>query len=337
MTVRGVVWLLIWAAWAVAGCSSPVRPTGTVESMDVQVSVRPDGGLDVREVLRVSPAANRVALRRVVESPYADTVTFRTASVDARPIESGASGFVVDPADTRRGSQLSARWDLDPAPAATTLGLEYVVASAVAVRQPRGRLEWPVLQADRGFDVGPVTITLQVPEGIAIYDGTGMAEPGWVVDLVPGQVVARRDRVAATESATLLAVFDVDRSRVRQGEWEWNLDRREQYRFALISAGLFILVVGVGILGQLRVQYPPVRADGSDDARRASRADRQMLARGLRLSAIVGLVVAAASAVVAHQWLSGLGPALQLIPGSIAFVSVMFLAAAFWYRRSSRV
>ncbi|MCC7042859.1 MAG: hypothetical protein IT183_03295 [Acidobacteria bacterium] len=337
MMVRGVAGLLAWAALAVVGCSSTATPTGTVESMDVQVSVRPDGGLDVRETLRVAPSANRVALRRVVESPYADTVTFRTASVDARPVESGASGFVVDPADTRSASRLVARWDLDPAPAAMTLGLDYGVTSAVGVRQPRGRLEWPVLRSDRGFDVGPVTITLQVADGVALYDGTGMAEPGWVVELFPGRVVAQRDRVAATESATLLAVFDVDRSRVRQGEWEWNLDRREQYRFALISAGLFILVVGVGILGQLRVQYPPVRAGASDDARRVSRADRQMLARGLRLSAVVGLVVAAASAIVAYQWLSGLGPALQLIPGSIAFVSVMFLAAAFWYRRGSRV
>jgi hypothetical protein len=337
MTRRVTTGLLLWLVCVAAGCVGPQTTTGTVESMDVQITVRPDGGLDVHETLRAAPAGNRLELARLVESPYADGVAFRTAAVDGQPVEPGASGFRVEQAEIRSGGRLVARWDRDAAPAAVTLDLAYDVAAAVAVRQPRGRIEWPVLRADRGFDVGPVTITLQVPDGVHIYDGTGMAEAGWGVELFPGRVVARRDRVAAAESATLLAVFDVDRSRVRQGQWEWDLDRREQYRFALIAAGLFILVVGVGILGQLRLQYPPVRADASVEARSASRADRQMLSRGLRLSAIVGLCVALASWLAARQWLPGLGPALQWIPGSIAAVSLMFLAASAWYRRGRHV
>lgn len=319
--------LLVAAALVAAGCSAPPAMVGVVESMDVHVTVRPDGGLDVREVMWVAPTDRRVELTRVVGSPYADAVTFRAPSTDSGVVES-----VEEQGETR----FVAEWRRDT-DVTTTVGLNYEVLSAVGVRRPRGHLEWPVLEAGRGFDVGSVSITLDVPDGAHIYDGTGMAEAGWIVEVASGRITARREHVAADESATLLAVFDVDRSRVRQGAWEWNLDRQEQYRFALIAAGLFILVIGAGILAQLRVQYPPVKADSADDARLAFRADRQMLFRGLRLSAVVGLVVAAMSAFAAHQWLSGLGPALQLIPGSMAFVSVLFLLAAFWYRRDSRV
>lgn len=322
--------LILSVGLAAAGCSQPVTTTGAVESIDVRVAVLQDGGLDVRETLRVAPAANRLHVRRVIESPYADAVAFRAASIDGQRVEPGVPGLTIEDDDAHR---LVADWERDPAPAAMILALDYGVTSAVGVRQPRGRLEWPVLAAGRGFDVGLVTITLEVPDGVHIYDGTGMAEAGWTVEILPGRVTARRSHVAAGEAATLLAVFDVDRSLVRQGEWEWNLDRRDQYRFALVSAGLFILVVGAGILGQLRVQYPPAPASAPDDVRRASRADRQMLARGLHLSAVVGLIVAAVSSVAAHRWLSGLGQALQWIPGSLGFVSVVFLVASYWYGR----
>jgi hypothetical protein len=96
---------------------------------------------------------------------------------------------------------------------------------------------------------------------------------------------------------------------------------------------LFILVIGVGVLTQLRVQYPPVPATASPETRQTSRATRRMLSRGLGLSSGVGAVFAVVSAAAAHQWLSGLGPALQFIPASVAAVSLMFVVAAWWYRR----
>lgn len=325
--------LLVWLVLAATGCTlTPPEVAGTVDFMDVHVTVRADGSLSVRETLRMAPADNRVAITRVIESPYADAVSYRAASVDGQPVEGGQPSVAIEGNDRR----LVVSWRRETE-ATTTFGLDYDLTSAVGVRRPRGQIELPVLAARRGFDVGSVRITLDVPEGAHVYDGTGMAEAGWVVEVASGRVTARRERVSADEAATLLAVFDVDRSRVRQGDWEWNLDRREQYRFALISAGLFIVVVGAGILAQLRLQYPPVKADAPEEARQQSRADRQMLARGLRLSAVAGLGVAALSAFAARQWLSGLGPALQLIPGSMGFVSLMFLAAAYWYRRGSRV
>jgi len=325
------VGMLVWLVTGTAGCAAPAEiVTGTVELVDVQAVVRPDGGLDVRETLRLLPDEGRLDWSRTVHSPYADGVTYRSASVDGAPIAPGAGEFLVED----DGGRMVVNWRPEVVPdPATTLVLEYSLRSAVAVRQPRGHLEWPVLAAGRGFDANVVSITLDVPGTTFIYDGTGMGEAGWAVEVSGDRVSARREGVASSETATLIAVFDVDRSRVQQGEWEWNLDRQQQYRLALIAAGLFILVVGAGILGQLRFQYPPVRADAPADVRRASHADRQMLTRGLRVSGLVGLALAIVSALAAERWLSGLGPMLQSIPASIAIVSVWFLVASWWYGR----
>ena len=325
------VWVLVCMVAGATGCgATPVVFTGTVEAMDVRAVVRPDGGLDVQETLRLTPDGGGLRLHRIIHSPYADGVEYRSASIDGQPLEPGAGGFIVHD----DGGRMVVDWQRDPAEGpATTVVLEYSLASAVAVRHPRGHLEWPVLTAARGFDVGVVSLLLDVPDGAFIYDGTGMGEAGWTVDVTDGRVTAHRDGVAATDAATLIAVFDVDRSRVRQGEWEWNLDQQEQYRLALVAAGLFILVVGAGILGQLRFQYSPVPADAPAEAQRASQADRQMLTRGLRVSALVGLALALVSALVAARWLPGLGPMLQSIPASIAVVSLWFLIASWWYGR----
>jgi hypothetical protein len=313
-----------------AACGEPPAPTiGTVASIDVRGVVRPDGSVDVRERIEVAPSSNAVRFTRTVRTPYGDDVAFTSATVDGQPLEAGAAGFSV----AEPGEALRTMWQREQVVAPIVLELNYTIASAVGVREPRGRLEWPVLAAARDFAADQVTISLDVPQGSHIYDGTGMAEAGWLVEVAGGRITARRAGVAAAEAATLLAVFDVDRSRVRQGAWEWNLDRREQYRFALIAAGLFILVVGAGILGQLRLQYPPLRAGASAEAHDASRADRRMLSRGLRVSAAVGLVVAACAAGAAHRWLPGLGMELQAIPGSMALVSLAFAVAGWWYGR----
>ncbi len=332
MTGRPAVgWLLAFVLLSAACEGGPPATVGTVASIDVRGVVRPDGSLDVSERIELAPASNVVRFTRTIHSPYGDDVVFAAAMADGQRVEPGAAGFSV--AD--RGESFRVTWQREPAAAPTVLELDYTIASAVGVRQPRGRLEWPVLAASRDFAVDRVTVTLDVPQGSHIYDGTGMAEAGWLIEVADGRVTARRTDVAAGDAATLLAVFDVDRSRVQQGVWEWNLDRREQYRFALISAGLFILVVGAGVLGQLRVQYPPVRSGATAEAHDAARADRRMLSRGLRVSAAVGLVVAACAAGAAYRWLPGLGLELQAIPGSMALVSIAFAVAGWWYGRNS--
>ena len=312
-------------------CTTPPATNAALSSFDARIVVRPDGNLHVTETLAVAPdASGAVALDRVVRSPRADGVSFESFAVDGVPVTAGSSGLSVQPTGDA-GIHLSWRPEVAQAPAAVTL--TYRVDRAVAVHQPRGRLEWPLLLAGEPHDVGAARLKLVLPDDVVTYDGTGMAESGWTVALTSDGLEARHADVPAGAAATLLAVFDVDRTQVRQGQWEWNHDRQQQFFPALVSGGLFVLVIGAGVLAQLRVQYPPVRADAEAERRRASMADRQMLARGLRTSALVSVPVAAIAAAASHYWLRGLGPAVQVIPASVAVVAVMFLIAAWWYGR----
>ncbi len=323
------LWLWIALAMACGAAGERVATTGTIDTFDVHVAVRADGGLDVRETLRVTPDAGTIDVRRAIASRTADAVEFGAASIDGEALAPGIAGLTVDGGAT----PLVVSWQRDGVQAPATLELTYAVTSAVGVRRPRGELAWPVLDGRLGVGVGAVTVALDVPDGSPIYEGTGMAEAGWTVEVAGAQVIARRDHVAAGESATLLAVFDVDRTVVRRGEWEWNLDRQEQYALALVSGGIFILIIGVGILALLRLQYPPVPASADAEVRASARATRRMVSRGLVVSGVVTLVFAGAFAMVASVWLTGLGPALQAIPASSGVVALMFLAAGWWYGR----
>lgn len=323
------LWLLLMALLASVACGAPPIATGTVETLSTRIEVGTDGNLDVHDAFIIAPDdSRRIAFHRVVHSLYADRITFVGASVDDRPIEPGADGLAVE----HRAGRVNVRWQPDARLShPVRLTLSYRVTAAVAVREPRGRIEWPVLTSDRGFAIGAANIALELPDGVRTYDGTGMAEAGWSVALTPRGVTARRETVADDESATLLAVFDVDRAFVAQPQWEWDQDRQQQFLPALVAASLFILIIGAGVLVQMRVQYPPAPAGASDDTRRAVRANRQMLARGLWMAGWIGVAFAAMCAAIAHAWLSGLGLAVQAIPGSMAIVSVAFLLASVWY------
>lgn len=317
---------------ALAGCGRVPATTATIDGLQTVVEVRPDGGLDVRETFAVARGAGAdLVFHRVVTSPRADALRFVSAAIDDEPVATGTSGLAVESTPDR----LAVSWRPEPARLPGVLTLAYAVDAAVAVRQPRGRLEWPVLAAGRGYDVGAVTISLVLPEGVGTHDGTGMAEADWAVALTPRGVDARRAGVPDDESATLLAVFDIDHARVVEPVWERNEDRRAQYVLALVAAGAFIVVVGAGILVQMRVQYPPPAAGASAEAVADARATRRMLSRGLWISTVACVLVAVVCAVLAGRYLRGLGPAAQAIPASIAAVSAMFAGAAVWYRRTA--
>ncbi len=312
-------------------CTPLPSTRGSFVSFDARIVVRPDGNLDVVETMVVeADASGVVALDRVVGSPRADAVTFEAFSIDGVPVAAETAGLSVRPAGD---AGIHVLWRPDPPRERAAVTLAYRVDRAVGVNQPRGRLEWPLLFAGDPHDVGSARVVLTLPDDVVTYDGTGMAEAGWSVVVTSDGVEARNPDVPAGAGATLLAVFDVDRTAVRQGQWEWNLDRQRQFFPALVAGGLFILVIGGGVLGQLRLQYPPVRPGTDAGRRRASMADRQMLARGLRTSALVSMPFAAAAAAASHYWLGGLGPAVQVIPASVAVVALMFLIAAWWYGR----
>lgn len=309
-------------------CGQPQATIGRVQSIDSHVMVLPSGDLQVNETIVMAPDGDGLmALERRLESPLSDGVELGDVVIDGVAGDAGLSASAIP----EGGVHVS--WRPDGSRGPTTIDLQYRVIRAVAVLEPRGRLEWQMLDEDREFDIDVARVRLMLPDEVRTYEGTGMAEPGWTVVLTDDGAEARREYVPAHESATLLAVLDIDRSRVQQGQWEWDRDRRENYFLALIAAGLFILVIGAGVLVVVQMQYPAPADDAAFDERRMALSGRESAAEGLRTSALVTLPFAALIAAASWYWLSGLGSAVLAIPASMLIVSLMFLGAAWWYGR----
>ncbi len=321
---------LTLAALALAGlaasCAKPIGD-GDIDSFVVHAVLEPDGNLVVTESIDLGSGPE--ALTRVIDSEFADGAEFIEFAVDDRPIEPGGALAVDATAD----HGLAVRWTpATSADAGTSVRLRYMLERVAAVGEPRGRLEWNALLPGHRHNVADARLRLDLPEGSRFHDGTGIGQAGWTVTVDGGQLEATRSGIGAGEAATLLAVFDVDRRYVQQSDWERDLDLRGQFYYALVAAGLFIVVIGFGILIVLRLQYPPPARVPADEREKLV-GDRQMVARGLKTSAIASLLLALALAGAAALWLASLGPAVYAIPGSIAFVAALLLVSGFWYGR----
>jgi hypothetical protein len=318
--------LFLISALAVA-CGRPAG-AGRIDHLDVHAVLEPDGNLAVTESLTLV-SDGEPGLIRVIDSEFADGTVFVSFTVDGNPVEPGED-LSVEPT---RDKGLVLRWTpADRTTAGNAIQIQYVLERVAAVRQPRGRLEWAALIGGHDHTVTGARLRLKLPDGAGFHDGTGIGQPGWTVVVDGNDFEATRTGIAAGEAATLLAAFDVDRQVVRQGEWERDLDSREHYFYALISAGAFIAIIGVGILIVLRLQYVPLARIPVDERAKA-REDRQALSQGLRTSAIASLGLAGVLTGAAALWLPGLGPAVYAIPGGIAFDAVLLFAAGWRYGR----
>lgn len=322
---------LLWS-----GCANPApRGVGVVDSLDVRVQAETDGSARIVErILLRGDADGRVRFRRQVATTQADGLEFVGATLDGATIASGNSGFDVT---AQRPNTLLFEWE-PPTPVVKSheLVLTYRAVSAVAVTEPRARLTWPIVSAHRGYDISRVQVVFAVPAPMTTFGGTGMAEAGWSVVRTADGIAASRAPVVDAETATLVAAFDLDRRGVVDPAWERNRDRQREFFPAFVAAAIFFLVIGAGTLVILRLQYPRKGRAARKYAvtpGEVSDADRAAVVSGLRLTALVGGLVAIACAIVAATVLSFLGPWLQVIPGSMLFVSVVFLVSAPWFRR----
>lgn len=331
---RRVRWA--WAALALAcvslvgGCRQTMH-VGTLDRAEVVLSVNADASVDVTETITtgVGVPAGRV-LTRQIEPDQADGFEWISATVDAGVApNSGSEAAGVTVARASGGATVA--WQVPSTTGPHTLTLRYRAVRALFLDEPRARLTWTVWPAGHGFDVGAAPLAWVLPAGVQFYAGTGIGEAGWTVDRTPSGIVATRSNVLDAESATVLAEFDLLPKTMGEPAWQELRDRQLNYIPAYVSAALFMFVVGWGTLFLLRHQYQTGGADAN-----ASDADRLMVARGLRFTALVGGVFAVGLSAVSWYWLAFLGQWLQLIPGSMIIVAAVFLRAAARWEREGR-
>jgi len=309
---------------ALGACRHAAPETFTATAFDADVRVLPNGSAEVVEAIAVAFAGPASGFERVIAYDTADGLTFVSASLDGRElVRDAADGVKVEPHGDR---ELRVRWTFPPAPdASRTFGLRYIVVAASAIQGARGSLRLPVIPANRSYPIEFARVSLTLPASAALFSGSGIAEAGWRVERQPvNGITAQRRDLPPAEPTTVVAEFSVDPAAVL--EPRWHADRRwgELLMPAFLSGGLFILVVGAGVLWITRFQYPPSRREGDGQERLAVRT-------GLRNGGLVTIVVALGSAAVAWFTLSHLGPWAMAVPVSILIVGVVFVTVSRWW------
>jgi hypothetical protein len=305
------------ALWT-AACA-PADPPAHVETYEARVLVRPAGGVDVHEALAIGTDAG--SFRRIVAIAHADAITFVAASIDGRPLAPGTGGApglrVAD------GRTLDVRWAFTASAGAThALTLDYRLDRAVEISGARGRVELRLLDAPRAFDVGEARLSLLPPPGVALYANSGIAEAGWTVAHAEGGIRGERRGVGRGDTATLVAALPIDPSIMADPVWQTNLARADQFAAAFVSGGLFIVVVGSGVLWIVRLQHPRGQRGDEDE--------RRIVRRGLRRGGAACIVLSIAAGAATALTLASFGPAAMAVPASILIVGVAFVAASPW-------
>jgi hypothetical protein len=302
-------------------CRQPAS-IGTLERADVAVEIKPDGSLGVAEDFTTGPQTTGVFIRTIAP-PETDSLQMVSVAVDGA-FASGSQdrGVTID----APGRRMTVRWPVPADGGSHTLSIRYRAFTALRIDEPRAFLSWPALDANRGYAIAHGKLTLTLPPKAPFYRGTGVAEAGWTVERTDAGLVATRDAIADRETATLLAELDLNRDTMTEAQWQIDEDRQWNLLPAYACGALFMIVIGIGTLVTLKMQYPPRKRTSPAPA--PVDPEYRVVARGLRVTALVGTLVAIACGVFAYFVLPRLGPWIQLIPGGMIATAIMFLVAA---------
>lgn len=271
------------------------------------MSLRADGSADVDETWIVS-ASDGGTFHRVISASRRDALSGLTATLDDQPVMvTGASEAV---------------WSLLPGAGRRTARVRYRAAGVIEVSGLHGTVGWQALESGRHPPVARAHLSLVVPDGIAFASDPRTAESGWRVSVDGGSVVAERSPAGRDDSATLIANLIVEPGTLPRPIWQEDAERATLLTPAFLSGGVFILVVGLGVIVMVAVQekgWTP--------------AERAAATRGFFVSSLVALVFGALAWLVTPPLLGRFGQWPLAIAASIILVGVLFLVTGLVLRR----
>ena len=315
---------LAFAILAVSACGP--APSLSVQRVDVTLGVRPDGAIDVRETLAVqfeSPDATHFERRVALER--ADSFRFESASIDGTRIEPGSQGSTTLDVNDRR--DLRVVWTFPPSSATRVFDLVYRANGAVAVRGNRGTIRHVAVPAGRAYRIERATVNLAVDPDMHQFEGAGIAEADWTVSRTRDGIAGERTGLAPTDGATVMAEVGIDPAVIAEPSWQRYGDWTRDLIPAFVSGGLFILIIGGGVLWIVTFQYPR-RKVGTAPLTATEVLERTAVRTGLRTSGLVAVVLSLVLAVVTWLTLSHFGWWPMSLPVSILAVGLVFVAIA---------
>jgi hypothetical protein len=350
-----------------AGCVASPDPSDVlVESHAVALNVLRDGSVEVREVFAVRfVGAPADRFRRHVPGDRVDAFIDVRAAVDGQPVTTdpdASSRVTID-----RDGVLDVEWRFPPTRDETReFVVEYRAAGALAVHGASAELYWPVAPLEPAYPVAGTEVVLTVPPTAAFMTLplVGASEP-WTTVAGPRGLEASRAGAPPGEPAAVSARLATDTLALGQPNWQFDAALAAELMPAFVSAGLFMVVVGVGILWMLRVRYPDPRVEAATagpDAATAGRLapalrgvlrrrpgirraaaiealredlvaaglvdpERLSVASGLKASGLATVGMAIACAAVVPLLLSRYGVSAHAVPAGMAVLGVMLFVA----------
>jgi hypothetical protein len=332
-----------------AGCTGPDRGV-RVNRLNAVLTVLAEGSLGVEETFDVEFLTDGISRFHRRELAWRhDGVSAVSGTMDGRefPAGTGTGQLTIGP-----GPDLDATWNFDAgATRKRTFTLKYRAAGAVEVSGIRGLVSWRV--RNDYADIPDATFTMTIPPGAILLEDPWVDEADWQVKRLPNGLEAH-GALRGGETATPGATFTIDTMTAGEPSWQYYQRRSRDLIPAFISGGLFLLVIGAGVVGMVRMKYSqsPVRPTGGEapdlapDLERAIASgkyngevlprliaaglldsERMQVARDLRRAAIATFLFGAASWVFTSMTLAHLGPWPLAIPIGILVSGVIFEVA----------
>jgi hypothetical protein len=247
--------LCLFVPLLAAGCAR-LDSGVQVKRFTTALTVLADGSLAVDETFDVNFLADGISQFHRRERVWRhDGVSAVSGAMDGQdfPVGQGAGRLTVG-----RGPDLDATWNFEAGAARQhTFTLKYRAAGVVEVSGIRGLVSWRFRNAYA--DIPDTTFTMTIPPGAILLDDPWVEEADWQVKRLPMGLEAH-GAIRNGETATPGATFTIDTMTAGEPSWQYYQGRSRDLIPAFISGGLFLLVIGAGVVAMVRMKYPSSRS-----------------------------------------------------------------------------
>jgi hypothetical protein len=296
--------------------------------MEIALVVREDGTLSVTEDVktRTVGAPEEFERRLPTRTGGMRIDRFRAvhpAVVPGSPVQQTGTFIEFD-----RDGGVHVRWPEIPVHIVplTSYRLEYLAEGALEVVGTRAWLRWRLAPLSPEYPIAAMTVTVRAPREARFIEPPTVAGEGWATTEQSNWMRATHGPLRPGQGAVLTAVIDIGGLTWLEPEWQRNADRAGEMAPAFLSGALCIIVVGLGAIVMVRVQYMKNRAMSA----LMSAGDA---GRGLVVSGLVVLVLGAVTAAGMPFVIERYGTAIATIPASLILVGVLMIAAGARLRR----
>jgi hypothetical protein len=265
--------ILLCLCAAPSACGDPVATPGVVvERQQLALTVLDDGSVQVREDLTVRfPETPVTEFWRRVPLERADAIFDAEAALDGRrflPNGPPVATLTIDP-------DLRARWVFPPAASVShVFTLTFRASAAVARQGPRGMLRWRAQPLIPAYPVETTELALTLPSRAEWLAPPLPAGLPWTVVTRPDGFTATRAAGPPDEPVAIAADFSVDRLGIAEPTWQFREARARELAPAWASSGIFVLLIAVGIVWMVRVQYRAPRGAATESEATGTTGDR---------------------------------------------------------------